>query len=44
MQEKEQIAQQFHCTDRQVIVAINAFGLEIDKLDIQAVVHVEPIY
>src|SRR5271167_4515960 len=40
VQEKEEIAQQFHYADGRVIVATNAFGLGINKLDIQVVIYV----
>ncbi len=44
VQEKEQIAQQFHSANGRVMVTSNAFGLGIDEAHIRAVMHVGPIH
>jgi superfamily II DNA helicase RecQ len=41
---KSYIQKQWERVDRQVIIASNVFELEIDKLDVWAVVYTEPIY
>ncbi len=41
---KDEIRKAWESVDGRVVVATNAFGLGINRLDVRVIIHVRPIY